>query len=346
MRRIKATLDDGGKPVTLLNGEYGNQWPLASDKRLAALVLRLRSAARGSLLFQSLPIVLGCAWLIGVLELTSNNHSFKQWAVLTLGVLPGFAAACTTGVLRRWRFAEKVKSLVLEEGMCAACGYNLVGICTCTGTDQVVCPECGASWRASRIARSVETVGNQGLVFSAAVVFDSEIDIAVKGVDDRGLPRTLASPRLLRQRRRAAARAERSRLHSAGRSIAARSRSFRMGIGSALVLPAASIFVLFLLPRTARASLAAIAPLDAFYAICVILVIAILGSLYLVGRLGIPARDIKAALLEASFCPACASPLDTLPPDPLDGCVVCEVCRAAWKLPSTAAAPPPATLPP
>jgi hypothetical protein len=37
-------------------------------------------------------------------------------------------------------------------------------------------------------------------------------------------------------------------------------------------------------------------------------------------------------MLSHNLCASCAASLEDLEPDPADGCLVCENCRAAWRV--------------
>ncbi len=68
-------------------------------------------------------------------------------------VIPPVAGAIawrlTLGTVRRRRFRRLVE-VYLSTGRCASCGYMLAGLAM-EGDGCVVCPECGAAWRAERI---------------------------------------------------------------------------------------------------------------------------------------------------------------------------------------------------
>lgn len=333
------TLDDAGRPVKLLDPAYGSEWPIGSDKRLAALANRLKLAASDKFRFAVVPFILlplGVGVLLGLLAVNGNS-SLARWIRLTLALasLPwAFVSYAIIARSRRRRFAERIKAIVLDEGMCAACGYNLFGLGG--RPDLVTCPECGARWQGSRIARSSETVGRAGIIRAADVLIDPEVETGLDDVDDRGSPCSLASPRLRVPLPEANSDLDRRRLAFARRAISVHGRHVRVPIGLALILAAAGAAAL-LWRYTAHMTFAVVAP---FLAIT-----GVLGGAVLCGLI-VRKRDIKSALLEHSLCPSCASPLDSILPDPHDSCTVCTTCRCAWKLPPPAAPAPSATLPP
>jgi hypothetical protein len=210
--------------------------------------------------------------------------------------------------------ASRIAGLLVEEGICPVCGYNLVGLERTPGP-ALLCPECGSAWRRERILRMEafappspgETPGTGPKTGLAS------------GKDDRGqeipvLPYTLY-PALQTETDVAV----RWRLLDARAVILRRGRVRRW-------LAGASLTALLLLMVWVLASV-----LDTRAAVFVALLGLLLGGTVGSGSLWRGGRALVVRELRVrQLCPGCGRSLVGLHPR-VDGCVVCGFCRAVWR---------------
>lgn len=311
--------DDAGRRINVLDGAYGESWPLKSDARLRTLVRRARSASRGGVLGQlcvSLAIPAVVVVVLG--ELGFLSQGCAMWLIGLCGVSVSIAHVCR----RRARSEGRVAELVLEEGMCAGCGYNLVGL---KREALVHCPECGACWKSRRILRAEEACGAEGLTQPSLVIFDADVEQAVEFEDDRGACCWLDLP---------GRRSSRGSQHASvdwkecRRQVFARTHRLRLFVGGALAVP----WILWVVWQSAApGSSITEHELELPVMLVATLGLMFLGALVASGVVGVRAGDIRATMLEHGRCPSCSMSLRGLVADPADGCVRCSTCRAAWR---------------
>ncbi len=337
--RPRPVHDDRGQPTDLLLTRQAGRcdWPLAGDDRVRRLIDRLIAATRPA--NQN-------AWFIGLVVI-GPLALFGTSAVVS-GLSPGLAGSIPRGLigglviapialLAGWRVHRAVRAragqfirLTLQEGLCAACGYNLVGLAP-EQDGRVVCPECGSAWGADRIENAAPFAPGARLGDVAPRLIRSAAPMGPVQTlrDDRGQPRVLVHPRLRRERRTASTE-HHERLRRAARRTARIGRFVRwpvaavliaMGCGIASILWWAAMQVG--LRGTGTLLLVAFVGPLMFFA---------LGLGVLLGNFGYNARRVRAALLAEGLCPSCAALLAGRTPE-ADGLTLCPVCDAAWRLP-------------
>lgn len=317
--------DDAGKDVRVLNPNGFAEWPVKGDARIAVLVPRVGRALRGNrwylrFVHDLAGVAIGLIWLVAAV-----------WILRTLGAgLPGWVfPAAVFGMLlvvervvhrvRVGRVREHAAGVILEEGLCPSCGYNLHGI-EKDVDGRVVCPECGAAWNAVKIIRS------------APFEFGAEFGVPLKAVwaaskklpgwsvcDDRGRVVPLAHPRL-RKEIRAASATNAQRLLHARRETARGSRWVRWPFVSLAWASAAAVPAVYMhmgAPLSGGVFLAAIFGALAFAATY--------------GNFLYRPSAMREALVSRRMCASCATSLRRLPGD-TDGMTTCTACRAAWRL--------------
>lgn len=159
--------DDRGKPINaVLVPHAGTEWPL-DDPRIDELRARIPSfwpsraphwhLATGAIL----PLAYVATFLayVGVQTARLTRPSAGLLALATLGVLA--LALLGVGRVLRPRRLRRVTALVLREGLCAHCGYNLHSVPVDASDGMRLCPECGAAWKNDRIHRSAPFTGDR-----------------------------------------------------------------------------------------------------------------------------------------------------------------------------------------
>jgi hypothetical protein len=247
--------------------------------------------------------------------------SIPGWGHIFALILVLLAVSMITSRVRRKVAGGVLADLLIEEGLCPSCGYNLFGL----SADQdgiLPCPECGAGWRASRIRR-VEAFAT-GVRMADAHTAISLAPVAWSARDDRGMRRPLVHPRLRREIAGAESEPARQRLRSARRAIGRSGRIVRWLAALFMLLPGAGICAAFLsggmTPTLARAL---VVPGLFFVG---------LGCGALFGNFGYNPRRVRRLMVESQLCPSCAAPLDGIDPE-ADGRKVCGLCLGAWELP-------------
>jgi hypothetical protein len=319
--------DDLGQDIPMAN-IFIPRWRHHDDGRLKVLQ---RAAAKW---WATDPTIYVYPPLIGVLIPTVN--------VLASNVAPGldpnarFAMAiCVVVILgaavravgNRFRVhdrvANEVKVLMLREGYCPACQFNLHGLAATDG--YIRCGECGGAWAARRL----ETTAPTSPLNEPPICADRPPS------PTRVLSVTIVDHRNERGRARPWPRVRGSRLdyaHIFQRAVSTynrpRSRQWTIGV---LSLGAAG-FVVFTIGVYMNgrsqywddAKPFVILTMTAFF-------IASVAMWYLRMPLREHRKRLVAAFTSWSLCPRCGTDLLTRPPDP-DGCVGCPHCNAAWHL--------------
>lgn len=223
------------------------------------------------------------------------------------------------------RTAKRAADILLTDGVCPACAYNLAGLPDADGV--TVCSECGAAWRTTRIVRrhtfadrsSPSRAGMVRRVWEWAKAVEFQGPTSIK--DDAGHERPVVSPRLTWPSRTAEGD-RRDRL------VAARAEMLTHGRGqrqfSAVVMVGC-----FLMPVSIKLWVG-IEPDDAPF-LLLFLWNAVQGAfIVLRGAQGITTAHIRGAMLRRRLCPSCGADLpDAAPSDELCHCVE---CGAAWRL--------------
>jgi hypothetical protein len=148
--------DDRGNPVDIMRRAGFCPWPVSGDERITRLIQRMRFSLRGGWSFVRFFITL----VICVTTVFASGLLFPRWLRMMPGmpvwvplILMAAAIGTTVRLLIGWQVRgglHRVVGTVLEEGLCASCGYNLVGL-PVEPDGCVICPECAAAWRESRM---------------------------------------------------------------------------------------------------------------------------------------------------------------------------------------------------
>lgn len=331
-------VDDRGQRVPLLDPN-GTPWPVETDERVRLLAQRISAKmqddATGSgrkylivtlvLVYMAVSVPLQM-YLVG---------SLKMPAVVVIVLMMPVLLGCVYLVQRRYfqTSSTAIARLVLEEGLCPSCGYNLCGISPIAGAISVhICPECGSAWNADRVKRLEPFVGdvpaNAGSArksLAAAAKEHQWLDNwFIKRIhDSRDTPVPAVHPRLWRQLESAASEEHKARLLAARTAMrhAARGKSWKTYLlPGFLVLNAC--YLVFTSTGGARWWWMLVTLPFWVY----MLVVAVASR-----TAGIKPDDVKRSMWREGLCASCGELLAHLAPGD-DNCVECPRCRAAWRL--------------
>lgn len=89
--------------------------------------------------------------LIGYVPGIPNQFSW----VVVIAALGGIAIVMVNVIMRPVTLRNRSGYIdaLLSMGRCAACGFAIGGAATESSDGCTICPECGAAWRASRVAK-------------------------------------------------------------------------------------------------------------------------------------------------------------------------------------------------
>jgi Zn-finger nucleic acid-binding protein len=252
--------------------------------------------------------------------------SAPRW--LTLVVICVVASLCgplVTQWLKRGN-EDQIADLLLEEGLCPCCGYNLHGVAA--ASDQcIVCPECGAAWMAARVLRAEPFIGSGSTASIKQILGRTQSsDTGWTTVDARERRVLLAPARLRRSLRNAQADpAWQARLLSARRGVARGSLGTRL-VGLAIVWSVSIGMVGVMIYVNSRHAGFGVGSL----ALVGVPAIA-LAAWATLGNFCFRPTVVRSALLAEGLCPSCTRPLDdaeVVEPE----MVMCRTCRSAWRI--------------
>ena len=269
-------------------------------------------------------LVLGsyCLMPLGFILMTKASRVIAPLEVAFAGVV-GFLALMHVirAAAARWG-AEQVAPVIVSEGLCAACGYNLHGSKP-EPDGCIVCPECGAAWSASRVRRSAPFVAGAAGIDAAQVLelhSDGRIvadarshKVLVHSFSLTKVPRINQLTQAQRQRLERIRRAEGIPRYKDAMFVAGFS-TFFVGAGAG-----AKLSGIYTTVTVRSAWLGAGVAMFGVSAGAVLIYRA---------RLRRPA-DPVGAMLRERMCPGCRSLLDGVAPA-TDGFVECPTCLAAW----------------
>ncbi len=328
--------DDRGNAVELLltRTEGRAEWPVSGDERIERLRERLeRGLGRRTavlLLPQLIALPLFLVPLAFVTALTGGNPG-GAWALRIMWACAFVVITLVVGLgllSRRFLSGNQARTLthvLLDEGLCPGCGYNLVGLAP-EPDHMVVCPECGGAWKQERIFRAAPFVEGARLGPALPRVSWSWTGSRAGRLDfdDRSKQVRLVSARPRRMRAAARSEAHRARLAAAAELMRRSGRGTRRKVagflaGSGVILGIVSAWVAWQGGLAVAGVFAAAlgGPLLAFGIIAAV-------NLTLFGR------DIIDAMKGEGLCASCGTMLDVMRPAE-DGCVECPACGAAWR---------------
>lgn len=308
--------DDRGASVEVLSHASAGHWVVSGDARIEGMMYRAANpkVERGGWDWIGLLMIAGSAVAMVVL-LRVMFPGAPGWTTMLVFMA---AAGGTTWVLARlWtaRNAGRLIGVVLEEGLCAVCGYNLHG-CVVHADGCVQCPECGAAWKSARILRSEPLAS--GAVFGdpAHLVGKTATRLVTDSydtVDARGMPVRIADMAKLREV------VKRGRDESAKEWARALQR--------------------LILRKTARvrwvcvAGLCGIAGAAWLWGGPPVLMVMPLGFTvgFILGQFGASMLTVRDTMLNAGACPACLEDLRAVEIGE-DWVRTCPRCRAAWRI--------------
>jgi Zn-finger nucleic acid-binding protein len=316
-------LDDAGKDVKILNPAGFADWPIAGDERIEWVIRRVGMVSVTTWPKRLLFILMGI--LSGLLFVMLLTFLRRQTGLPgpVLVALPLSSIAGVQLLIHLWfdrRKPGRVASVLLDEGLCPCCGYNLHGVGLGSG-QCVVCPECGASWRASRIRQTAPFVVRDETRFSSPLrrlrgqLRKHETNVK----DDAG--ETFAISRSEHGKRfRRHSLQERRRVRTLRWKIVRAGMYWRIPLMCAIV--AFDMYVLMKLldpPHTPPAVR------WVFGSVC--LIVAVVLPFGLSG----PFRTQRRVLLAHRTCPICVTQLTS---DAHDALVLttCPNCRARWRV--------------
>lgn len=328
----KATLfDDAGRLRDVVRVRTLNRDARRSDPAFAQVVHRV---SRTQLTGTSKSTMLLLIVLMGVGANLTHQFvlsgmpafvSYLLWFLLTGGLVWLIQLGDCQSV------ARQIADALLSDGLCPACVYNLGGQPENKGL--VVCPECGASWRATRIVHRHEFVAAPES--EAAVVRRWWRQL---GNGDRSGPTRIADD-LSKEHAVVFARLSQP-IHSAtgerrARLLAARDEIRQHGlvgrvVRACLLLTLAGLATLIAL----RAGLSPVAlnPMGLLFGLCMAGAAVFLPLTMLRGATGITAAHIRTAMLRRRLCPSCSGDLGNETEQPAKGLTTCPECGATWRL--------------
>lgn len=321
-------LDDAGNKVELLRAVGFAEWPSKGDPRIEWVIRRIRMAFAPTLGERIVFTVIGIA--CGVMFLGTwlliGRYVYRTPGPVVFGAMfaLGFGLrAIFLHILSRRR-PERVARVLLDEGLCPTCGYNLHG----AGVDQhgrVTCPECGGAWNSARIRTTAPFIVDGGPLASPIKRFRaSKRSQEVVYRDDTGERFALTYQEVRKRFQRPWKQAaERQRVRALRRAIRLDGLWWRATLGVCILIGLGSLLVWVHLYEDA--------PLG------VVLVGMGLTLLIAAGTaIGVSPffRTERRVLLANNACPICVTSLHGVQPDP-DALTSCPGCRARWKSPYT-----------
>lgn len=334
-------IDDRGRPTHLLNPAGFRDWPLRGDPRIALLVLRVGLDAKpfrdvhSSLIQFAFTFAIVGAILVVIVTSVHLWPSAPRW--FPMAMFMGMSFAYGPIFRRVWiRFrGRSIANLILAEGLCPSCGYNLHGVHTDSDAC-IVCPECGGAWRRERLQRTAPFTAPASGTFAFSR-WERSRTHHWSACDDRNVVQSLQHASLRRPIKLARDNQDRlQRLRNARRSIARLSWTGHAMWAIVVCVIFITCTVVLIIVNNQLGTL--------LYAS--LLVLAPLGVLIGIGwrsHFGASRRGTVRGMLMHRLCPCCADDFGTAIPD-ADGCTTCPTCLAAWRLPPPAP-PGPTTCP-
>lgn len=300
--------------------------PRMNDPHFAAMVERaVRFQLTGRRTWLMVVVGIGCGILasVGAIVLVRSAGVRMNPGVMggVSGMIPAVVMVISLMQAERARAAEIARAY-MSHGVCPGCAYTLGGLPT-ESDGCIACPECGAAWKADRIARrpAFTAPARGGMPRWIRGFLDGTGTGSVVTNDDAGQSVPLASGRL-RPEIRAAAGERLKVLRDAEREMARHGQAYRAALlvllGTiAAALPPAAYFTL---PR----------PLGVLGALLPAAVMGLLAIAMFRGSTGIGPKVIRREMLARGLCPSCSIELTTAA-DPDTGLTTCAECGAHWR---------------
>lgn len=320
--------DDRDRPVRVLDAAAAADWPAAGDQRIALLVQRMQTASTPSVWVRAAFGAVAILIIIGaILGSRVLFPSAPRWAHMVglIILMMGWGSVVTR--YRNRMAAAQLAELLIEEGLCPQCGYNLLGLDADRG-GMLSCPECGAGWRAERIRRTAAFEPGARMADANTVVAIGSVPWACR--DDRGRRRPMVHPRLRKELAGTAGEDDRARILRARAGIARSGRIVRWAVAFVLIGAGLALGTAMWVWRNAAAGFVQ------YLSLIPALLFVGLGLGALFGNFCYSAKRVRGEMLKEGLCPSCAASLAGLEAE-ADGRVVCRGCLGAWALSAGAA---------
>jgi hypothetical protein len=308
--------DDRGAVVEVLSHAAAGHWVISGDSRIEAMLYRAARDKGERTGWDWVALFVTAAGAVaGILIPLVLFPGLPGWVM----VIPmiGVIAPGMWFVARLWasRNIERLVTVILEEGLCACCGYNLYGLAT-EHDGCIRCPECGATWKAVRIRRAepiaatavygdpLSLVGNQ----ATKIVYDDQ-----DSSDDKGRPVRILDGGLTGPLKQCRDDQERQRLLGLRKQILRNTRWWRWG----MIVLVGAIAV--------NAIIRGLSPNPLFWVFLIFI------NFIAIGRRFVSTVKVRRTLLAGGACPSCAEDLRGLAAG-AEGFVECPRCRAAWQV--------------
>ena len=325
---FKRTIDDRGKSVECRSINAIKR-QASRDPALAATADRIAAEAlvqfkiwHGVAFGVSLPLLL----IVSERLLPSDPFWLHLLPVIIFGAVAGMAMT-----RHHWRkVSPGLTRILIEEGICASCMYPLEGLSE-DSDGLLVCPECAASWRRSRVIRfaPIARRSTNTTVRSLATFFLGNMRHGFdrRGIrDDHDSPRAVIALRSIRKIEQSATGYHKKRLRAATHVLRSKGRILRFALAALLGIILVSMVVPFALITRFGSSLPLIAIVPLVFAGFIYLTMAVT---VLFSDLGRSSKLVRREFLTRNMCPCCAADLEDQSSEN-DDRTVCPACGAAW----------------
>lgn len=323
--------DDAGRPCEVVPVAELHADERRVDAAFASMTDRCGRAWIAATSSKTVLAVAALVPCVGLVLYIITKPNVPVWLAMLLWMIPVAIFGGWRSRRTRGRVAQRIADILLADGLCPGCLYNLAAQPEEDGL--VRCPECGGKWSAARIVRRHEFVvrpeteiERQKRWWRSMGGIDAWGPTRIR--DDRDQTRPIVSGRL-RQQVRAATGERRDRLLAARREIGQERRIRRWLVAGFFGLAYAATGVSILRSGISSGSPA----VDALLGVCVLWVTVYFPMMIVRGNMGFTAARVRNAMLRHSMCPSCGCDLD--PAREVDGLVQCEDCGAGWRLAAT-----------
>ena len=348
-RPPKQLVDDRGRPidpaaVRLQPGISGIAAP--DDPQLADLRMRAVLSQGGSSPLWAVVVscIVGAAVGIAIITGARFMPGLPMWVPGVVVAVIILTVASIRSARSAGRRAAAAADLFLREGRCAGCAYVLDGVAP-AADGCVVCPECGAAWKRSRIgtAPAVAAALHEHRRRVYQPTMRERWMPGVRGLllttDARGVAAHVSNPRLRDLGPSDLARLGEHRVRDLQRAIGWRHRGKGLLISLGLC---PGLFAFGAMIARTRPSGSMVSTLAAFgtFAFAALMIVLLLGFLYtmLIGDSGLSGKRVAREFASRVVCPQCLATLDDIAPGD-DGVKVCGGYNAAWTSSANPATP-------
>lgn len=327
-----STTDDRGRmvPVPLPGSTRAPSSRFKGDPELGAVMVRLAESiqmSRGVVVRRLLlvPFVVAAMVVVQVFMFRFTGTPPWVWLVGLFLMMMVFATLMIR--VRQRGHTRRIVATLLYMGRCPSCAYSPAGV-PVQPDGCVICPECAAAWKASRLNFSAapdqlrevfRTERGETVVGSRLAAWRRSPTIV--DARDRAVP-------LLGSRSGVGDGVGNERLALARRAAFRRTLWLRVG-GCVLVLGWIGLIILPQVLHVARRGVGGMAGLHMLMLVVFVPFGALLIWRIAAGRSRLTSRRFARTLLEHGLCPSCGGDLLGAEVE-ADGCSVCSRCRAVW----------------